>query len=653
MLDRDVDGRLLTGAAEALTAAERLGRRQRWALVVIAALALVGLAIAEFGATNQTDLINIAGRQRMLQERTVKETLLVAQAHDPTLRELRATRLGVTINEWRSGLQALRELETVRSRVRSDMEFNADLEALTRAQEAVLGATQQVVDAPSPESKAQRQLIALDSVFVTAMDEFIDKLVERSKRDDTKVTQIQALLLLVATLLLAFVALLRPQQSALTRALRTLDARHRELHAEIATAEASQRRKARFLATMSHELRNPLSGIIGIADLLDHTRLDDAQKAYVGGLRTASNHLLGLINNVLDYSRIDSGKLELERGHVDPRACVHEVLQMTEALAQNKDIDLRAEIAPATPARFIGDATRLRQILLNLVSNAIKFTERGTVTLATAVEDDARSRATLIFRVSDTGAGVPPERLPSLFDTFTQVDAKTAGQHGGSGLGLAIVRRLAKAMRGELTATSTPGEGSTFALRLPFEIPNSNTSPSWPHTSMSDRPPLEDFASDHPRRILAVEDEPVNRMVLGAMLNELGYTPTMASSGREALQALDTCTFDLVLTDMRMPELDGVATTQAIRERLGDASPFIIAVTATPESETAQTTDEFDAYLGKPVTLGRLKEAIAGSREPARPSSATPDTGRHPPAADGAPESSRGKNGRNVGSPVS
>ena len=619
MIDRSVDRRPHTGAAEALAAAERLGQRQRWALIIIATLALIGLAIAEFGATNQSELINIAGRQRMLGERTVKEALLVALADDPTLRRSRTTQLEVTIREWRGGLQELRELDELRSMLRSDPQLSAELGAIARAQEALVGATHQLVDAPLPslESTAQRHLLALDFKFIAAMDDFIVKLVEASERDDRKITQIQALLLLVGTVLLTFVAILRPQQAALTRALRRLDARHRELHSEVAEAEASQRRKARFLATMSHELRNPLSGIIGIADLLDHTRLDHVQKTYVSGLQTASDHLLGLINNVLDYSRIDSGKLELERGHVDPRACVHEVLQITEALAQTKKIELRSEIASSTPARVIGDATRLRQILLNLVSNAIKFTERGAVTLAAGVEGDADGRAMLIFRVADTGAGVPPERLPSLFDTFTQLDAKTAGKHGGSGLGLAIVRRLAKAMGGELTATSTPGEGSTFALRLPFELPPDRSSTSsWSGSTVRVQPPLEDFASEHPRRILAVEDEPVNRMVLEAMLCELGYAPTMASNGREALQAIETCTFDLVLTDMRMPDLDGAAMTQAIRRRLGDAAPFVIAVTATAESETAQTTDGFDAYLGKPVTLGRLKEAIAASRPP-------------------------------------
>jgi nitrogen-specific signal transduction histidine kinase/ActR/RegA family two-component response regulator len=443
-------------------------------------------------------------------------------------------------------------------------------------------------------------------------------------------------------MLLVFVALLRPQQRALTQALRTLDARHRDLHAQIAEAEASQRKKARFLATMSHELRNPLSGIIGVADLLDHTRLDDVQKTYVSGLRTSSDHLLGLVNNVLDYTRIDSGKLELDRGQVDPRVCVHEVLQITEALAQTKGIALRSEIAPGTPARFIGDATRLRQILLNLVSNAIKFTERGTVTLATALEGVADGHATLVFRVSDTGVGVPPERLPSLFDTFTQLDASTAGKHGGSGLGLAIVRRLAKAMNGELTATSKPGEGSTFSLRIPIELPAEySTTASWSHASMiGQHPPLEDFASDHPRRILAVEDEPVNRMVLEAMLLELGYTPTMASDGREALRAVDARAFDLVLMDMRMPELDGSATTRAIRERLGRDAPFIIAVTAAAESEATQAGDRFDAYLGKPVTLERLKEALAASPEPTRASASTSDALRpttpRPRAAAGA-----------------
>jgi len=629
VLDRGADGIPLSGAEEALAAVERLGHRQCWALIVIiiAALALIGLTFAGFGASDQTDLINRAGRQRMLGERTVKEALLVALTDDPTLRSSRASQLEVTISEWRSGLQALGESDTLRAR--SDTLLNANLTALTRAQESVLAATQHLVESPSPESEALHSLLALSSAYVTTMDLLIADLVEQSERDDAKVSQVQALLLLLAAILLVFAAVLRPQQSALRRVLHTLDAHHRELHSELVEAEASQRRKMRFLTTMSHELRNPLSGIIGIADLLDHTRLDDVQKTYVGGLRTASDHLLGLINNVLDYSRIDSGKLELERGQVDPRACVHEVLQMTEALAQTKKIDLRSELAPATPARFIGDATRLRQILLNLVSNAIKFTECGTVTLTTAVESDAHDQAMLIFRVADTGAGVPPERLPSLFDTFTQLDAETAGKHGGSGLGLAIVRRLAKAMKGEITATSAPGEGSTFTLRLPFELPlDLSRSASWSQTR--GRLPLEDFASDYPRRILAVEDEPVNRMVLEAMLRELGYSPTMASNGREALEAIETCSFDLVLTDMRMPGLDGAATTRAIRKRLGDAAPFVIAVTATAESETAQTTDGFDAYLGKPVTLERLKEAIAGSREPAPPSSPTPDAAPGP-----------------------
>ncbi|MEZ4384991.1 MAG: ATP-binding protein [Nannocystaceae bacterium] len=624
MVDRNGDAHRFAGAAEAIAAAELLGQRQRWALFVVAALALVALALTELFAGCRAELLDLVGRQRVLGERAVKETVLVAATDDPERGAYLAARVGTTIGEWRHGQRDLHANAQLEALARADRAFAAEFDAVDQAQREVIRASQRLIEGAQPAVREAdlQQLLKLSDAYSTAVDRFIADLLVQTEDDERGVTPTQALIFFVTTILLVFAALLRPQQRALTQALRSLDARHRELHAQIAEGEASHRKKARFLATMSHELRNPLSGIIGVADLLEHTRLDDVQNAYVDGLRTSSEHLLGLVNNVLDYTRIDSGKLELDRGQVDPRVCVHEVIQITEALAQTKGIDLRSEIASTTPARFIGDATRLRQILLNLVSNAIKFTERGAVTLATAVEAAEGERPYLIFRVSDTGVGVPPERLPSLFDTFTQLDARTVGKHGGSGLGLAIVRRLAKAMEGELTATSTPGRGSTFALRLPFEPPTDfANSASWSRPALGEEPPLEDFASDHPRRILAVEDEPVNRMVLQAMLQELGYAPTMASDGREALRVLDSRAVDLVLMDMRMPELDGAATTRKIRERLGDAAPFIIAVTAAPESE-ADRTEGFDAYLGKPVTLQRLKDAIAGSPAPPRRASA-------------------------------
>src|SRR5579884_2425718 len=378
-----------------------------------------------------------------------------------------------------------------------------------------------------------------------------------------------------------------------------------------AALERASRAKSAFLATMSHEIRTPLNGVIGLTSLLQATPLSPQQSEYVSALHASGEGLLGLISDILDFSKIEAGQLSLEVRTFDPRRLVGEVVGLFTAQARAKGLGLNAQVDPLVPALLAGDAGRLRQVLLNLVGNALKFTAQGEVEIAMSLVEESAEGALVWVAVRNTGIGIAPEAQAAMFEPFTQADASTTRRYGGTGLGLAIARRLVEAMGGQIGVESAPGQGSTFWLTLRLARSGVAGDVIVAPASLG---PAGVGPQGRRGRILVAEDNAINRLVAAGLLQSLGYTVETAEDGRQAMEAVERDHYDLVLMDLHMPELDGFAATAAIRERErteGRHTP-IVALTADALAGDAEKSlaAGMDDHLAKPVTRERLAAVL-------------------------------------------
>jgi signal transduction histidine kinase/CheY-like chemotaxis protein len=369
----------------------------------------------------------------------------------------------------------------------------------------------------------------------------------------------------------------------------------------------ASRVKSEFLANMSHEIRTPLNAVIGLTSLLQDTPLTDKQKEYLETIQTSGDALLALLTDVLDFSKMDAGQMEVERAPFRLASVIEQSLEIVAPLAARQGIALRHSIAAWTPEALMGDHARTRQVLVNLLSNAVKFTLDGHVDVALSARslDDGRIEAH--FAVSDTGIGISEEDLGRLFVPFQQLDGSLTRAHGGAGLGLAISKQLTELIGGEIWAESTAGKGSTFH----FTIVGDAAPPPRQPAATADR----DLARRHPLRILVAEDELVSQHVTIALLAHLGYRADVALSGREVLEALASQPYDVILMDVQMPEIDGLETTRLIRRLSGARQPRILALTAYAMSRDRERcmAAGMDGFIGKPVKLAQLEAVLAAT----------------------------------------
>jgi signal transduction histidine kinase/DNA-binding response OmpR family regulator len=621
-----------------------LTRRYILALSSIAVLTIVGQFVVHLYLQQQAsdaNVVNIAGRQRMLSQRLSKAALMIQTAPAEPARQFARTELAEAMDLWLKSHQALQygdpELNLPGHNSPTIERMFARIEPY---HQAMLTASQALLQASTSSASAPlvQQILAAEPLFLKGMDEIVFQYAAEATARVNRLELVERGLLAI-TLLVLFgegMFIFRPAVTSIQQVITELTQTRQQLFRAKEAAEAAALAKSDFLANMSHETRTPLNAIIGLADLLNDTTLTPDQRRFTGFIRASGEDLLASINSILDFSKIEAQKLEPETIPFNLSACVAASLGFLAPHAARKNLELTCQLDPATPPVLMGDPTRLRRILINLISNAVKFSESGEVVVSASSRLIDRSGAggqrsqgataqfyELHFSVKDTGIGIPPEKMDRLFLPFSQVDSSITRKYGGTGLGLAISKGLAELMGGTMTVESAgvAGQGSTFSFSVVVSAPADSFVPADASLPAGGAAVAQTPAAP-PLHILLAEDNLLNQEVALLLLQRLGYQADIVNDGQEVLEALARHSFDVILIDVQMPVMDGLETSRRICQLFpGPHRPRLIAMTANalPGHRTQCLAAGMDDYLSKPVRLDELQAALARVKDRSGP----------------------------------
>ena len=531
------------------------------------------------------------------------------------------------VREGRLAVEALREVATVQGlpRVRSAEAANAaaSLEEFLVEARSVYGPVATRTQGMTLEAQTQMRLLAgrtetlkrslgdLKAAVFAMLQDNLRTLRARSQRN-----RWMGWLVFTVTLLIAAVLVNLTIRHAITIPLQRAE---EALHWSKEAAEAANRAKSEFLANMSHEIRTPMNGILGMAELA-MSATGAEQRDYLSVLHSSAEALLVILNDILDYSKIEAGKMLLDPVAFDLPNLIGEAVKLMSLSARKKGLDLKFRIAPDLPVEIVADPVRLRQVLMNLIGNAVKFTETGGITISAGWDPSAGSPEALLISVQDTGIGIAPEARGKLFQQFQQADSSTSRRYGGTGLGLAISARIVHLMGGRIWMNSAPGVGSTFSFTIACQPSHGRSRSIQPAPEVNpggqaSGVPSGSETATQPVRILVVEDSPVNQKLALAILSKLGHLPQLAANGAEALAQWRRQPFDLILMDIQMPGMDGFEATRRIRieEQSAGGHIPIVAMTAHATSGDRERclAAGMDDHLSKPVSWKALELVIA------------------------------------------
>lgn len=455
----------------------------------------------------------------------------------------------------------------------------------------------------APRIAAVRRL--LDNRLVISSSRWLDTAIANWRSQAIIVGLVSALILLLGTAAITVLALMLAERDNRAEDLARVN---RELQEQTSHAERLATVKSEFLATMSHEIRTPMNGVLGMAQALENMPLEPTVREYVAIIRESAESLLGIINDILDFSRLEAGRMKVSPGTVRLSTLLETMTTLFSPACTQKKVAFRIEIDPAAVSSFETDPMRLRQILVNLIGNAVKFTSQGAITLRVGPAILPDERPGIRFEVEDSGTGIAPAAMDSIFERFAQEDASAARQFGGTGLGLAICRRLTTLLGGDIGCESEKGVGSLFWLELPLELPEVNEVDE--ARNIAAGPVLD--TGDRSPRVLCVDDNHVNRRIVETLLRPFCDTLVLAASGAEAVTLARSQSFDAILLDIHMPGMDGVETHHRLRALPGGRYSYIVALTAdvVPEALARYEMAGFNAVVAKPVELEKLLKIL-------------------------------------------